>query len=648
MHPCVRLMLARPRRRGRGTRRRAGGRACAAPPRRRSMSGVLTPPLSPRNASYTIAARLDPATRTITGIETITWRNITAAAGRRSAVSPVLERVEEHALDLHARARARRRQRRSARRADEWAPHRRHRRSSSSAGADRIAASQRFIAPDDDNAERRDGDGGAAAAADRAGRSAHASRSRGPRTCRAPSRAPAPSATSSSSRSGFRSSACSQDEGWNCHQFHAGTEFFSDYGIYDVSLTVPAGWTVGATGVAARAPRQRATARRRTATTRKTCTTSRGRRARTTSSGRRASSIRRCRRSRCACCCSPSTPARPSGTSTRRARRCKYYGEWFGAYPYGHITIVDPAYQSGAGGMEYPTLFTAGTRWLAPARRRRRRKASRCTKPATSSGTASSATTSSRTRGWTKGSTRSRPRARSRRSTTPNYLALRYFGGFMPWVFKDSRSAARPTATGLPATGATRKSDAQSTPTLPLLPGDRRQHHLQQDGAVAEHDGALARMADAAAHHVDAFRTRGSSSTRSREISSTIANEVAGRDLARFFDQVYRSSNVFDYGVAGLEERRATAAVSDDGRRAALRRGDLSGGRARHVRQRRACHRTLGRRAIAGSCTPTIAASPARSAQVDPNRVLLLDVNYTNNSKTLRAEAATRRRRSGR
>ena len=40
------------------------------------------------------------------------------------------------------------------------------------------------------------------------------------------------------------------------------------------------------------------------------------------------------------------------------------YGEWFGPYPYGHITIVDPAWQSGAGGMEYPTLFTAGTRWL--------------------------------------------------------------------------------------------------------------------------------------------------------------------------------------------------------------------------------------------------------------------------------------------
>src|SRR5262245_49222563 len=33
--------------------------------------------LSPRNANYTIEARLDPAARTITGSETIVWRNIT-------------------------------------------------------------------------------------------------------------------------------------------------------------------------------------------------------------------------------------------------------------------------------------------------------------------------------------------------------------------------------------------------------------------------------------------------------------------------------------------------------------------------------------------------------------------------------------------
>ena len=39
-----------------------------------------------------------------------------------------------------------------------------------------------------------------------------------------------------------------EDGGWNCHQFHAATEFFADFGVYDVRLTVPNGWIVGATG----------------------------------------------------------------------------------------------------------------------------------------------------------------------------------------------------------------------------------------------------------------------------------------------------------------------------------------------------------------------------------------------------------------
>ena len=39
-----------------------------------------------------------------------------------------------------------------------------------------------------------------------------------------------------------------EEDGWNTHQFHATTEFFSDYGIYDVRITVPRGWPVGATG----------------------------------------------------------------------------------------------------------------------------------------------------------------------------------------------------------------------------------------------------------------------------------------------------------------------------------------------------------------------------------------------------------------
>ena len=39
----------------------------------------------------------------------------------------------------------------------------------------------------------------------------------------------------------------------------------------------------------------------------------------------------------------------------------KYYGLWYGPYPYSTITMVDPPFRTGSGGMEYPTLFTAGT-----------------------------------------------------------------------------------------------------------------------------------------------------------------------------------------------------------------------------------------------------------------------------------------------
>ena len=37
--------------------------------------------------------------------------------------------------------------------------------------------------------------------------------------------------------------------GWNCHQFHANSEFYADYGRYDVTITVPSGFVLGATGV---------------------------------------------------------------------------------------------------------------------------------------------------------------------------------------------------------------------------------------------------------------------------------------------------------------------------------------------------------------------------------------------------------------
>src|SRR6202453_772680 len=36
---------------------------------------------------------------------------------------------------------------------------------------------------------------------------------------------------------------------WNCHQFHALTEFFADFGTFDVKVTLPKDYVIGATGV---------------------------------------------------------------------------------------------------------------------------------------------------------------------------------------------------------------------------------------------------------------------------------------------------------------------------------------------------------------------------------------------------------------
>jgi hypothetical protein len=42
----------------------------------------------------------------------------------------------------------------------------------------------------------------------------------------------------------------------------------------------------------------------------------------------------------------------------------KSYGLWYGPYPYETVTMVDPPFRTESGGMEYPTLFTAGTHVL--------------------------------------------------------------------------------------------------------------------------------------------------------------------------------------------------------------------------------------------------------------------------------------------
>ena len=50
--------------------------------------------------------------------------------------------------------------------------------------------------------------------------------------------------------------------------------------------------------------------------------------------------------------------------ATRVALRT--YGTWSIPYPYPQVTVVDPAWGSSSGGMEYPTIFTGGANVVAP------------------------------------------------------------------------------------------------------------------------------------------------------------------------------------------------------------------------------------------------------------------------------------------
>ena len=213
-----------------------------------AVPGAMNPPLSPRNASYTIAATLDPQGRTITGTETVVWRNITTTTTTELQFH-LYWNAWKHPRTTWMRERALAGGRSDADRpASDWS----HIdvtaiRMTAPSSAD-LTTAQHFITPDDQNSEDQTvlavalpqpvGPGGTVTVE-------VAWTSHVPRTF---------------ARTGaidnfffivqwFPKLGVLQDTGWNCHQFHAGTEFFSDFGVYDVSLTVPRNWVVGATGL---------------------------------------------------------------------------------------------------------------------------------------------------------------------------------------------------------------------------------------------------------------------------------------------------------------------------------------------------------------------------------------------------------------
>jgi aminopeptidase N len=597
-----------------------------------AVAAASAQPLSPRNANYTIAARLDPATRTITGSETIVWRNITARPAADLQFH-LYWNAWKNTRSTFMRERALGGENDRGRGPNEWA--RIDVTTITVAGADRTA-SKRFIAPDDDNPSDETVMAVPLAQPIEAGAST---------TIEVTWTAHVPRTFARTGAIGnfffiaqwFPKLGVLQDGGWNCHQFHSGTEFFSDYGVYDVSLTVPAGWPLGATGT----QRDLHDNGDGTATHRYhqddvhdfAWTTSPDYLVRTARFEHPRLPPVEMR-----LLLQPEHAAQADRHFEATRTTLKYYGEWYGAYPYGHITIVDPAFQSGAGGMEYPTLFTAGTRWLAP------------------DGVTTPEGVTVHEAGhqfwygivgnnefehaWMDEGFNTFSTARAVAQVyEPNFLALRYFGGFVPWVVRDIALSRETEGNRLTGYRRDARSDAQSTPTFRYFPSTGSSITYNKTAlwlnTMERWLGwpVLQRILSTY-FAASAFTHPGPA-----QFFATV-NDVSGQDLGWYFDQVYRSSNVFDYGVQDIRSERD----GDQYRSTVVARryGEATfpvDVLVTFASGERVTEHWDGKERWKAFAYDR----PARlaSAQVDPNRVLLLDVNYTNNSKTMEPRGGT-------
>jgi len=152
---------------------------------------------------------------------------------------------------------------------------------------------------------------------------------------------------------------------WNCHQFHEASEFFADYGTYDVSITLPTSFVVGATGrrlTLVRNPDGTSTHRYFQHSVHDFAWTASPRflEYRTNfefAPGKTTEVI---------LLVQPEHKRLKERYQKAVMAAIKDCSLLFGDYPYETATCVDPAYNSHSGGMEYPTFFTGGAGFLDP------------------------------------------------------------------------------------------------------------------------------------------------------------------------------------------------------------------------------------------------------------------------------------------
>jgi aminopeptidase N len=151
---------------------------------------------------------------------------------------------------------------------------------------------------------------------------------------------------------------------WNCHQYHATTEFFADFGVYDVKITVPQNEVVGASGV------EVANVDNPDGTKTETyhgddihdfawTVSPRFKVHEATYQGQMGPIKMRF-------LMQPAHWSQAERHERITRETIDRFEKWYGPYPYKTLTVVDPEPDSAAGGMEYPTFITGDSSWFMP------------------------------------------------------------------------------------------------------------------------------------------------------------------------------------------------------------------------------------------------------------------------------------------
>jgi Peptidase family M1 domain len=149
----------------------------------------------------------------------------------------------------------------------------------------------------------------------------------------------------------------SETGAWNAHQFHANSEFYADFGTFDVTMRVPESFVVGASGiqVSEDVSSGQKTLRYRAEDVHDFAWTAYEGYQVYEDSWRHVSLKLLLR---------PEHEAQAERHLEAAKIALDRYDAWVGEYPYTTLTVVDGI--GGANGMEYPTLITAGTVYKMP------------------------------------------------------------------------------------------------------------------------------------------------------------------------------------------------------------------------------------------------------------------------------------------